>query len=274
MTRGKPGKAARQRALRKQAKTAFAASRKAEARYVRALVGTLRGAADATIAALAPHFRGDRSAGPEAVRSDAAFGWSAALSRVEAAIRGRLAGIVGGAFDAMASVLQTSGYKAAAKILGVRATELGINAQIARARDRNIRLVEDAHRAYAESVRAIIGDPANFNKPWEEIRDLLLARGDVSESRAELIARDQTLKLNGEIAQTRMKNAGVRRYTWSTSRDERVRPDHAALEGQEFSWEAPPVVDERTGRREHPGQDFQCRCVAIPVIDDLEGLDL
>jgi hypothetical protein len=50
------------------------------------------------------------------------------------------------------------------------------------------------------------------------------------------------------------------------AQDERVREEHAALEGQTFAWSSPPAVG-------HPGEDFQCRCVALPVIDELkEGL--
>ena len=114
----------------------------------------------------------------------------------------------------------------------------------------------------------------------EEIRRQVQEAAGVSESRAELIARDQVLKLNGELTQLRQRQAGVTQYEWSTSRDERVRGtpggkwptpaggggNHFDLEGKTFSWTDPPVVDTRTGRTAHPGEDFQCRCVAIPVI--------
>ena len=52
-----------------------------------------------------------------------------------------------------------------------------------------------------------------------------------------------------------------------------MRDSHRHLNGKRFSWNDPPVVDARTGRRCHPGQDYQCRCVALPVFD-LETLDL
>jgi SPP1 gp7 family putative phage head morphogenesis protein len=147
----------------------------------------------------------------------------------------------------------------------VTASETGIARDIAAARDRNIRFVENAHRAYAAQVREIFDDPDNLGKRVEDLRDLLRERAAVSESRAELIARDQTLKLNGQITATRQMRAGVERYTWSTSLDERVRPEHAALEGQSFSWLEPPEVG-------HPGQDFQCRCIAVPSVDELDDV--
>lgn len=103
---------------------------------------------------------------------------------------------------------------------------------------------------------------------WEDIRALVQDRLGVGRSRAELIARDQVLKLNSDMTAERHRAVGVTRYKWSTSRDERVRAGHRHLEGTTQTWANPPVVDPRTGRRDHPGRDYQCRCVAIPIFDD------
>lgn len=103
---------------------------------------------------------------------------------------------------------------------------------------------------------------------WEDIALLVQDRLSVGRSRAELIARDQVLKLNSDMTRERHRAIGVTRYKWSTSRDERVRSSHRHLEGTTQSWANPPIVDVRTGRRDHPGRDFQCRCVAIPIFDD------
>lgn len=103
---------------------------------------------------------------------------------------------------------------------------------------------------------------------WEDIALLVQDRLSVGRSRAELIARDQVLKLNADMTQERHRAIGVTRYKWSTSRDERVRESHRHLENSIQSWANPPIVDPRTGRRDHPGRDYQCRCVAIPVFDD------
>lgn len=91
-----------------------------------------------------------------------------------------------------------------------------------------------------------------------------------SESHARLLARDQTLKLYSQVTQERHQAAGVTEYVWRSSRDERVRERHKALDGTRQKYSDPPVVDEATGRRAHPGDDFQCRCTADPV---LPGID-
>ena len=86
-------------------------------------------------------------------------------------------------------------------------------------------------------------------------------------SRARFIARDQVAKLNSQINRAQQEDAGVKEYIWSTSGDSRVREGHRALDGKRFKWSSPPIVDAKTGRRCHPGEDYQCRCVALAVFD-------
>lgn len=95
----------------------------------------------------------------------------------------------------------------------------------------------------------------------------------VSRNKARFLARDQMSKLNADIAQFQQTDAGVEEYIWSSSGDGRVRDRHKELDGKKFKWSDPPIVDVRTGRRAHPGQDYQCRCVALPVFD-IDTLDL
>ena len=95
----------------------------------------------------------------------------------------------------------------------------------------------------------------------------------VERSKAQFWARDQVAKLNADLTREQQKDAGVEEYIWSDSGDSRVRDRHGELNGKRFSWSDPPIVDKRTGRRCHPGEDYNCRCVALPVFN-LQGLDL
>ncbi|MES2587001.1 MAG: phage minor head protein [Pseudomonadota bacterium] len=94
----------------------------------------------------------------------------------------------------------------------------------------------------------------------ESLFDTVMNMGDVAESRAQLIARDQTSKMNGAFTRARQESVGITKYVWQTSGDERVREEHASLDGETFSWDEPPEVG-------NPGDDFNCRCVALPVIE-------
>ena len=46
-------------------------------------------------------------------------------------------------------------------------------------------------------------------------------------------------------------------YVWETRGDSKVRLSHRRNEGKIFRWDTPPP----TG---HPGQDYNCRCLALP----------
>lgn len=108
------------------------------------------------------------------------------------------------------------------------------------------------------------------DKGWhrDRLRKEIQAVADVSRSKADLLARDQVLKLNGQITEERQTRAGIEEYVWSTSSDERVRPMHDDLDGTTQSWDDPPVTND-AGDTNHPGGDYQCRCVAIPILPKL-----
>lgn len=225
-------------------------SRAAEARYVRALRGVMRDVHGEMLSFLLS-------------RSDANLpsNFEEVLSHVLEGIPVR----VGALFDRHAAKVDAANKKAM-RLVGVKAaSDPRIAPDVAKRRAENIDLVVKAGRTYATDVRNLFGDPDNFGLRVEDLKEKLQERAIISESRAELIARDQTLKLNGAITQIRQEAAGVEEYIWSTSLDERVRDSHRVLEGQRFAWSSPPEPG-------HPGQDYQCRCVALPVIAELEGL--
>lgn len=127
-------------------------------------------------------------------------------------------------------------------------------------------------------LRKELAGPLEAGVRVEDLMAHLQERFDIDARRAELIARDQTLKLSGQLQEERQTQAGIKRYVWTTSGDERVRHDHADLDGKVFSWDDPPIVNAsevargKPPRREHPGGDFQCRCNSDPVLDDLSDL--
>jgi SPP1 gp7 family putative phage head morphogenesis protein len=122
----------------------------------------------------------------------------------------------------------------------------------------------DVDKSLIGDMKSTIIDAFRRGDRVEVLRETILQRYSVSRSRADLIARDQTLKLNGQITKHRQEHAGIRQYKWITSRDDRVRPRHRDLHNKIQSWASPPRV--APGRYEHPGGDFQCRCTALPVI--------
>ena len=110
----------------------------------------------------------------------------------------------------------------------------------------------------------------------EEIKN---ATQGLSDKHCKLLARDQMGKLNGQIAQGQMQELGLEMYVWSTSADDRVRDSHAVMEGLLCRYDDASVCSYDSGKtwvkrpsgavELHPGQDIQCRCVALAFYPEL-----
>lgn len=173
-----------------------------------------------------------------------------------------------------AKLLKTLGVKGTAKVRGVKTSDVVAAPTLDVFCDRNLRLIKSLDAASVDDLRGVLAEADQGAWTIDRVRAAVKDRVGVSESKADFIARDQVLKLNGQITEHRQTAVGITHYTWSTSGDERVRQpkpgkegaDHVVLDGTLQAWSDPPVTNEKTGERNHPGQDFQCRCVAVPVL--------
>jgi SPP1 gp7 family putative phage head morphogenesis protein len=156
------------------------------------------------------------------------------------------------------------------RVVGVSLThDPGVGGALTAFRDRNVNLIKSLATRQIETLRNELLPEAELEGlRVEDLRKKIQDSFDVSKSKADLLARDQVLKLNGQITQLRQTNAGITHYTWSTSGDERVREAHRDLDGTVQAWLTPPQVSD-DGRTEHPGGDYQCRCVAVPILPEL-----
>jgi SPP1 gp7 family putative phage head morphogenesis protein len=101
----------------------------------------------------------------------------------------------------------------------------------------------------------------------ESLTDMIMKEWGVTANKASFLARQETSLFFSKFSMNRASSAGVRRYRWATSHDVRVRESHRELQGTIHFVDDPPVVDLKTGRRAHPGEDFNCRCAAIWVLE-------
>lgn len=110
-----------------------------------------------------------------------------------------------------------------------------------------------------------------------------------NEERIKFIARDQTQRVTGALTRIRQQGAGINKYKWVTSHDNRVRDSHELLNGMTVEWAtgiitaAPPRTKKWVGRTTtdviksvgrspasdgiHPQQGFNCRCIAAPILE-------
>lgn len=140
--------------------------------------------------------------------------------------------------------------------------------------DENVLKIQSVPKNALTEMQQIILNGFSNGETIRDITKNIQAEYDVTRSKARSLARDQIGTLNAQITKLQQQDAGCNRYRWSDSNDSRVRDCHRSLNGQIFSWDEPPEMwyitkkgIKRTGRRCHPGEDYACRCVAIPVFD-------
>ncbi len=141
--------------------------------------------------------------------------------------------------------------------------------------DSNVEKIKTIPTESLGSMRQIILDGYKQGRTIRDISKDIQEEYNVSKHRAQMFARDQVATLNAQITKMQQQDAGCKRYRWSTSHDARVRDCHRALDGKIFNWNDPPEMWYETkksgrvytGRRCNPGEDYACRCVAIPVFD-------
>jgi SPP1 gp7 family putative phage head morphogenesis protein len=143
-------------------------------------------------------------------------------------------------------------------ITGMLGKEGAIRDAMSMAVKANVELITSIPEQYLDKIEQAVMEAMSEGLRHEDIIKEIERIGGVTESRAELIARDQIGKLNSDFNRVRQTDLGIEEYTWSTSGDERVRDEHADLDGQTFRWDDPPPDG-------HPGEAIQCRCLATPI---------
>lgn len=131
----------------------------------------------------------------------------------------------------------------------------------------NVALIKSIDARYFDEIERIMLDATDKGLRSSEVAKQLRERFSVSQSRARLIARDQTGKLVGRLTVKRQQAAGVNKAEWSTSLDERVRKSHRRAEGKVFDLDKGLLVD---GVRVVPGEPVNCRCASVPLIPEFD----
>ena len=120
--------------------------------------------------------------------------------------------------------------------------------------------------------------------PACEKKSLVKEINDINEKytkgKAKFIARNETGNLNAAIQRSQIEGAGFEMYTWMSMTDGVTRDTHRSMNGLVCKWEDPTVYSDdggktwqkRTGSMfvGQPGQDYNCRCTAIPFDPELD----
>jgi SPP1 gp7 family putative phage head morphogenesis protein len=131
-----------------------------------------------------------------------------------------------------------------------------------RALAEQVHLITSLPLETAERVHKLTTEGLVSGRRAADIAKEIMASGEVSRSRAMLIARTETSRTATELTKARAEYIGSEGYTWGTSRDGDVRPSHKAMQGKFVRWDSPPTLDNMVG---HAGQFPNCRCYCADI---------
>lgn len=128
-----------------------------------------------------------------------------------------------------------------------------------------VRLITSLPRDAAERVHKLTLEGLLQGTRASEIAKEIARSGEVTASRANLIARTEVSRTGSEFTRARAESAGSEGYIWRDSGDHDVRHSHHKMDGQFVRWDRPPTIDGMTG---HAGCFPNCRCWPDPVFPD------
>ena len=126
--------------------------------------------------------------------------------------------------------------------------------------------IENFEQDIVEKLRSKLQTIILDGRSRDTVKKTIMAELNISKTRAKFIARQETALLTTKFKKSQYQQYGVNQYKWVTVGDHKVRERHNELDGEIIDWDRPPVVDEKTGRTAHAGEDWNCRCIAQPIV--------
>lgn len=131
----------------------------------------------------------------------------------------------------------------------------------------NVELISTIADKQSEALELAVKKAVQGGSKFSIVVAEVESQSEKGKEYAEFVARDQVAKTYGAINKERQEAVGFDKYIWEATNDNRTRPNHRALDGGVFQWDDPPLAQEGTGKKLHPGEDFQCRCIAVPTFE-------
>ena len=131
----------------------------------------------------------------------------------------------------------------------------------------NVELISTIADKQSEALELAVKKAVQGGSKFSIVVAEVESQADKGLAYAEFVARDQVAKTYGAINKERQEAVGFDKYIWEATNDSRTRATHRALDGGVYRWDNPPLEQENTGKKLHPGEDFQCRCIAVPTFE-------
>lgn len=132
-------------------------------------------------------------------------------------------------------------------------------------------LIRSIASQHLTQVETIVMQGVQNGRDLGYIKEQLTKRYEISDRRADLIARDQSNKATGVITRTRQRDLGIKQGRWRHSGGgKEPRPEHVAANGKIFDLDKGMFLD---GEWTWPGHEINCRCTYEPVIPGFDDED-
>lgn len=135
--------------------------------------------------------------------------------------------------------------------------------------DEQVELIRSIPIDAAKRVHQVTAEGLINGLRFTEIAKKIQEGGEVSKSKATLIARTETGRAATTLTQARAESVGSQGYQWATMNDADVRSSHRAMNGVYVPWNQPPTLD---GLKGHAGSLPNCRCFCIPLFTPQIGV--
>lgn len=132
----------------------------------------------------------------------------------------------------------------------------------------NVALIKSISQQYLSGVQQAVMRSITTGNGMQDLIPFLEKHKGITKRRARIIASDQTRKAYSNLNKGRMEKLGLKKFEWlHTGGSNHPRKLHQSYNGEIFSFDDLPVIDENTGEHGIPGQAINCRCRMVPVLD-------
>jgi SPP1 gp7 family putative phage head morphogenesis protein len=136
----------------------------------------------------------------------------------------------------------------------------------------NAEYIKTIPQTMAERITAMAAKEAQAGRRTDEIIKAIHGQAPhLAHWQAMRIARTEVAKAQSTVTKVRAQQIGIDQYVWRTAQDQRVRSSHKHMEGVICRYSDPPAPERLDGEKSQghygPGEIYNCRCYAEPVID-------
>lgn len=176
--------------------------------------------------------------------------------------------------DEVKTILDDAGNEVKKNVKHLNVIELELSEEqknkIAHTYTENVRgyVIKDFANELLPEMRRKIQELVLRGYRTDKVQELLQKEYGIMARKAKFLAQNETTIMLSEYKKVTYKEMGFDKFIWRTITDGRERELHKALNGTVWSYDNPPVIDERTGQRGLPGQTYNCRCEQIPYRED------